>query len=58
MRRIVMLLTVATILVVMTAVTGSVAWAHVSTGGTSIDTGNSNHAHTGAQCNPWDPRGC
>jgi hypothetical protein len=49
MRRIVMLLSVATMLVMMLA-TGGVASAHVSVGGTSIDTGGSFHVHVG-----WGP---
>ncbi len=49
MRRIVMLLSVATMLVMMLA-TGGVASAHVSVGGMSIDTGGSYHVHLG-----WGP---
>ena len=48
MRRIVMLLSVSTMLVMMLA-TGGVASAHVSVGGTSIDTGGSFHVHVGCK---------
>ncbi len=63
MRRIVMLLTVVTMLVVMLAVTGSVAAAHVSVGGVSVDPGVSNdnappHVHIRDCPSPWDPIEC
>ncbi len=51
MRRIVMLLSVATMLVMMLA-TGGVASAHVSVGGMSIDTGGSYHVHLGCKSIP------
>ena len=51
MRRIVMLLSVATMLVMMLA-TGGVASAHVSVGETSIDTGCSFHVHVGCKSIP------